>query len=72
MTQQRPVYIPRGRFNVRQTIEVPAGAAMIGASYTNSIIYADESWQPAAQTALMRTADAVGNIFLMDFRGERP
>jgi Pectate lyase superfamily protein len=67
VTQRKPVYIPRGRFNVRRTIEVPAGAAMIGASYTNSIIYADESWQPTSPTALMRTADAVGNIFLMDF-----
>jgi hypothetical protein len=67
VTQQRPVYLPRGRFNVRQTIEVPAGASMLGASYTNSIIYADESWKPTAPTALMRTADAVGKIFLMDF-----
>jgi hypothetical protein len=67
VTQQRPVYVPRGRFNVRQPIEVPAGASMLGASYTNSIIYADESWKPTAPTALMRTADAVGNVFLMDF-----
>jgi hypothetical protein len=65
--QQKPVYIPRGRFNVRQTIEVPAGASLIGASFTNSIIYADESWKPASPTALMRTADAIGKIFLMDF-----
>jgi hypothetical protein len=65
--QQKPVFIPRGRFNVRQTIEVPAGASIIGASYTNSIIYADERWKPTTPTALMRTADAVGNIFLMDF-----
>jgi hypothetical protein len=40
---------------------------MIGSSYTNSIIYADESWQPAMQTALMRTVDAVGNVYLQDF-----
>jgi len=67
LTQRRPVYIPRGRFNVRQPIEIPAGASMIGASYTNSIIYADETWQPTTQTALMRTANAAGNVFLMDF-----
>jgi hypothetical protein len=67
VTQRRPAYIPRGRFNVRQTINVPANASMIGASYTNSIIYADETWQPTTQTALMRTANTVGNVFLMDF-----
>jgi hypothetical protein len=62
-----PVFVPRGRFNVRQPVEVPAKAAMIGSSYTNSIIYADETWRPTEQTALLRTADAVGNVFLMDF-----
>src|SRR5262245_23343138 len=51
-----------GTFNVRQTIEGPAGASMIGASYISSIIYADKSWKPISQTGLMRTADAVGNI----------
>jgi hypothetical protein len=63
----QPVFVPRGRFNVRRTIEVPAGAAMIGSSYTNSIIYADEDWRPASPTALLRTEDAVGDVFLMDF-----
>jgi hypothetical protein len=67
VTQRKPVYIPRGRFNVRSTINVPLGASMIGSSYTNSIIYADETWRPTSQTALMRTANAAGNVFLMDF-----
>lgn len=69
-----PAYVPRGRFNVRQPIEVPAGAAMLGSSYTNSIIYADERWQPTSPTALLRTEDAEGGVLLMDFaaNGQEP
>lgn len=65
--QKRPVFVPRGRFLVRQTIEVPIGASMIGSSFTNSIIMADPGWLPASATSLMRTEDAVGDVMLMDF-----
>lgn len=65
--RKQPVFVPRGRFNVRQPVEVPLGASMIGASFGKSMIYADESWKPSSQTAVMRTEDGVGNVFLMDF-----
>jgi hypothetical protein len=65
--QNRPVFVPRGRFSVEQTIEVPVGASMIGSSFTNSMIWAKASWLPTEPTALLRTADAVGSVLLMDF-----
>jgi MYXO-CTERM domain-containing protein len=65
--QKIPVFVPRGRFNVRQPVEVPLGASMIGASFGKSMIYADESWKPSSKTAVLRTEDGVGNVLLMDF-----
>lgn len=62
-----PAFVPRGRFNVSQPVKVPLGASMIGVSFGNSMIYADENWLPTSQTAVLRTEDGVGNVLFMDF-----
>jgi PKD repeat protein len=66
--QGKPAFLPRGFYHVRSTVEVPAGAELLGSSITNSVIKASPQWLPATCCVdLFRTANAVGEVMLVDF-----
>jgi Pectate lyase superfamily protein len=66
VAEGKPVFVPRGFFHVRSPVEVPAGATMLGSSYTNSVIMASPEWKPSSRTAIVRTEDAEGDVLLVD------
>ncbi|HSA83187.1 MAG TPA: glycosyl hydrolase family 28-related protein [Geminicoccaceae bacterium] len=66
VAEGKPVFVPRGFFHIRSPVEVPAGAIMLGSSYTNSVIMASPEWRPSARTAIVRTEDAQGDVLLVD------
>jgi len=63
----KAVFLPRGHWHIRSPIEVPGGAAMIGASNTISVIHIAEDWIPDGPTAAIRTADSDLGVTLSHF-----
>lgn len=61
------VFLPRGHWHIRSPIEMPGGAAMIGASNTISVIHIAEDWIPDGPTAAIRTADGDQGVTLSHF-----
>ena len=61
------VFLPRGHWHIRSPIEVPGGAAMIGASNTISVIHVAKDWIPDGPTAAIRTADSDQGTVLSHF-----
>ncbi len=55
--QGKTVFIPRGHFHVRSAVQVPAGAKLIGAGETISILEVDRSWAPGVATSVLSTVD---------------
>lgn len=66
VAQGRPVFVPRGFWYIRQTLDIPLGAVIIGASLTNSVIMASRHWAPGAPIDMVRTADGVGTVKCSD------
>ena len=61
------VFLPRGHWHIRSPIEMPGGAAMIGASNTSSVLHVAEDWIPDGPTAAIRTADSDLGVTLSHF-----
>ena len=53
----KPVFLKRGFWFLHGTVEVPAGAKLVGAGQSQTVLMASHVWQPAVETAIVRTAD---------------
>ncbi|MEO0460010.1 MAG: hypothetical protein AAF219_04135 [Myxococcota bacterium] len=63
----KAVFIPRGIYDVKGTIDFPIGAVVLGPNPSSAVIQASSDWEPATRSTLCRTEDGLGFVVLSGF-----